>query len=175
VIDSGPDEDFEKIEFAVLQAVACARSSVAVMTPYFLPDERLITALALAAMRGVAVDIVVPERTNHIYVDWALRANSGPLLADGVRIWCSKPPFHHTKIMVVDDEWCLIGSGNWDIRSFRLNFELCMEVYDRKLAAMLTALMAQSRGPALTQAALESRSTVTRVRDAAARLMLPYI
>jgi len=175
VIDSGPDEDFEKIEFAVLQAVACARTSVAVMTPYFLPDERLISALALAAMRGVAVDIVVPERTNHIYVDWALRANSGPLLADGVRIWCSKPPFHHTKIMVVDDSWCLIGSGNWDIRSFRLNFELCLEVYDRKLAAMLTALMVDSRGPALTQADLEARSTVARVRDAAARLMLPYI
>jgi cardiolipin synthase len=175
VIDSGPDEDFEKIEFAVLQAVACARSSVAVMTPYFLPDERLITALALAAMRGVAVDILVPERTNHIYVDWALRANSGPLLADGVRIWCSKPPFHHTKLMVVDDEWCLIGSGNWDIRSFRLNFELCLEIYDRNLAASLTVLMAESRGPALTLADLEQRPTLARVRDAAARLMLPYI
>ena len=115
----------------MLQAVACARTSIAVMTPYFLPDERLITALSLAAMRGVAVDLVIPEKSNHTLVDWATRANIGPLLPDGVRIWRSPPPFHHAKLMVVDGEWCLIGSCNWDIRSFRLNFELCMEVYDR--------------------------------------------
>ena len=144
MIDSGPDEDIEKVEFAVLQAVACARDSIAVMTPYFLPDERLITALSLAAMRGVAVDLVMPQQSNHTLVDWATRANIGPLLSDGVRIWRCPPPFHHTKIMVVDDEWCLIGSSNWDIRSFRLNFELCMEVYDRDLAATLTAVMHRS-------------------------------
>ncbi len=62
VIDSGPDEDIEKVEFAVLQAVGCARTSIAVMTPYFLPDERMITALSLAAMRGVAVDIIIPQQ-----------------------------------------------------------------------------------------------------------------
>ncbi len=127
VIDSGPDGDLEKVEFAVLQAVSCARSSIAVMTPYFLPDERLITALALAAMRGVAVDLVIPRQSNHPLVDWATRTNISPLLPDGVRIWQSPPPFHHGKLMVVDGEWCLIGSCNWDIRSFRLNFELCVE------------------------------------------------
>ena len=108
-------------------------------------------------------------------VDWATRANIGPLLADGVRIWRSPPPFHHTKIMVVDDEWCLIGSCNWDIRSFRLNFELCMELYDAALAAMLKDLMARTRGPALTQADLDARRFMIRLRDAAARLMLPYL
>ena len=75
-------------------------------------------------MRGVAVDIVVPAKSNHPLVDWATRANIGPLLDNGVRIWRCPPPFHHSKLMVVDDEWCLIGSSNWDIRSFRLNFEL---------------------------------------------------
>jgi cardiolipin synthase len=175
IINSGPDENLEKVEFAVLQAVGCARHSIAVMTPYFLPDERLITALDLAAMRGVAVDLVVPEKSNHTLVDWATRANIGPLLSDGVRIWRSPPPFHHSKMMVVDDEWCLVGSCNWDIRSFRLNFELCMEVYDRGLAATLTALMRQARGRALTQADLDGRSLPIRIRDAGARLMLPYL
>jgi cardiolipin synthase len=145
------------------------------MTPYFLPDERLITALALAAMRGVAVDLVIPSRSNHVLVDWACRANIGPLLADGVRIWRSPPPFHHSKMMVVDEEWCLIGSCNWDIRSFRLNFELCMEVYDRGLAATLIALMNQSRDSELTQADLDARPLPVRMRDAGARLMLPYL
>ncbi|MEA2741625.1 MAG: cardiolipin synthase [Acetobacteraceae bacterium] len=175
VIDSGPDEDLEKVEFAVLQAVARAHTSIAVMTPYFLPDERLVTALALAGMRGVAVDLVIPQQSNHTLVDWATRANIGPLLDDGVRIWRSPPPFHHSKLMVVDGEWCLIGSCNWDIRSFRLNFELCMEVYDRDLAAVLTKLMNDVRTLELTQAELDARSLPVRLRDAGARLMLPYL
>ena len=175
VIDSGPDEDIEKIEFAVLQAVACARTSIAVMTPYFLPDERLATTLALASMRGVAVDVVIPEKSDHRFVDWATRANMGPMLTDGVRIWRCPPPFRHSKIMVVDGEWCMVGSCNWDMRSFRLNFELCLELYDQGLAATLSDLMTQSRGSALTQAELDSRSTPGRLRDAAVRLMLPYL
>ena len=175
VIDSGPDEDLEKVEFAVLQAVACARTSIAVMTPYFLPDERLVTALALAAMRGVTVELLVPQNSNHTLVDWATRANIGPLLTDGARIWRSPPPFHHSKLMVVDREWCLIGSCNWDIRSFRLNFELCMEVYDPELASRLTELMQRARGPELTQADLDARPFLVRLRDAGARLMLPYL
>ena len=175
VIDSGPDGDLQKIEFAVLQALGCARTRVAVMTPYFLPDERLITALSLASMRGVAIDVIMPEKGNHTLVNWATRANVGPLLATGVRIWQSPPPFHHTKIMVVDGKWCLIGSCNWDIRSFRLNFELCVEVYDANLAALLTAVMDSARGPALTRANLDSRPLPVRLRDAGARLMLPYL
>ncbi len=175
VIDSGPDEDLEKIEFALLQAVACAREGIAVMTPYFLPDERLTTALALAAMRGVAVDLVIPERSDHAFVDWATRANIGPLLKEGVRVWRCPPPFRHSKITVVDGEWCLIGSCNWDIRSFRLNFELCVEVYDRGLAGALMALMHSARGTALTEAELDARTLPARLRDAAVRLMLPYL
>jgi cardiolipin synthase A/B len=175
VIDSGPDEDLEKVEFAVLQAVACARESIAVMTPYFLPDERLITALSLAAMRDVTVDLVLPQKSNHLLVDWGTRAHVGPLLIDGVRIWQSPPPFHHAKIMVVDHEWCLIGSCNWDIRSFRLNFEICLEVYDRDLAATLTSLMERARASELNQADLDARWLIARIRDAAARLMLPYL
>jgi cardiolipin synthase len=118
---------------------------------------------------------VIPHQSNHFLVDWATRTNIGPLLADGVRIWRSPPPFHHDKIMVVDGRWCLIGSCNWDIRSFRLNFELCMEVYDRDLAATLASLMHGARGAQLTQAELDARSLPARVRDAAARLMLPYL
>jgi cardiolipin synthase A/B len=110
-----------------------------------------------------------------VLVDWASQANIGPLLSDGVRIWRSPPPFHHTKMMVVDKAWCLIGSCNWDVRSFRLNFELCLELYDQDLAATLTLLMEHSRGRPLTQAALAARRLPVRLRDAGARLMLPYL
>jgi cardiolipin synthase A/B len=175
VIDAGPDENLEKVEFAILQALSSAESSVAIMTPYFLPDERLITALSLASMRGVAVDIVIPQRSNHLLVDLATAANIRPLLSDGVRIWRCPPPFHHTKLMVVDSEWCLIGSTNWDIRSFRLNFEICMEVYDQHLAATLGSVMERSRGSQYTLAELDSRNLLAKLRDAGARLLLPYL
>lgn len=175
IIESGPDEDIEKVEFAVLQAIACAEARILVMTPYFLPDERLVTALSLAAMRGVAVDVIVPSRSNRVIVDWGTRANSGPLLKDGVRLWRSPAPFHHTKLMVVDDTWCLIGSANWDMRSFRLNFELCVELHDRTLAETLATLARANQHSPITETDLTTRPLPIRLRDAAARLLLPYL
>jgi len=175
VVSAGPDEDLEKIEFAVLQAIACSRGRIQIMTPYFLPDQRLITALSLAAMRGVDVQIVIPERGVHRLLDWAVRANVGPLLRNGVRIWRCPPPFRHSKVMVVDGEWSLIGSSNWDMRSFRLNFELCVEVYDQALSAALAALVVENEGRRLDLAQLDARGFLLRIRDAGARLLLPYL
>ena len=175
VITSGPDQDLEKIEFCVMQAIACARASIYVMTPYFLPDERLLTALSLAAMRGVVVHVVMPRRSNHRFVDWASRQNIGSLLKDGVNVWLGPPPFRHTKIMVVDGEWSLIGSTNWDMRSFRLNFELCMEVYDSTIAQTLQHFVTSHRGEPLTNKELKARSLPVRLRDAAVRLAMPYL
>jgi cardiolipin synthase A/B len=82
VVTSGPDNDLEKIEFMILEAVACAQTSIKIMTPYFLPDERIITALALASFRGVEVELVLPEHSNHPTVDWASRIQIEP---------CSRP------------------------------------------------------------------------------------
>ena len=175
VVTSGPDHDLEKIEFVALQAITCARRSVWIMTPYFLPDERLITALALATLRGVAVDIIVPERSNRRFVDWGMRAHVGPLLAAGCRVWYNPPPFDHSKLMVVDSYWSLVGSSNWDTRSFRLNFELGVEVYDADVAELLTQAMRAKCGRSLGPAELVQRSLFVRLRDAALRLLLPYV
>jgi cardiolipin synthase len=175
VIVSGPDQDLEKIEFVILEAIACARASIKIMTPYFLPDERLITALALAAMRGVDVDVIVPTLGNHPLVDWAMRAQVGPLLAAGCRIWRSPPPFDHTKLMTVDGLWGLVGSSNWDARSFRLNFELDMELYHTDLVHRIEALMEAMRSSPITLTELNSRSLPVRLLHSAARLMFPYL
>ena len=175
VVTSGPDEDLEKIEFVILQAIACARASVRVMTPYFLPDDRLITSLALAAYRGVAVDVVLPEHSNHPTVDWGSRAQIGPLLAAGCRIWTHPAPFNHSKLMTVDGIWCLVGSSNWDVRSFRLNFELDLEVYDPVLARQIDGLISAQQGRRISTTQLNARPLPVRLRDAAARLMLPYL
>jgi cardiolipin synthase len=175
VITSGPDADIRKIEFLVLEAIACAHHTLRIKTPYFLPDERLVTALALATLRGVEIDIVLPARSNHFVMDWALHANVLPLLQRGCRIWLTPPPFDHSKLMVVDDAWSLIGSANWDARSFRLNFEVNVELYDPGLAACLTGMIDAGKGRQLTIGDLAERSLPVRLRDAAARLLLPYL
>nr|WP_282572284.1 phospholipase D-like domain-containing protein [Roseomonas acroporae] len=175
VVTSGPNQDVEKIELLMLQAITCARHSVRVATPYFLPDERLVTALALAALRGVAVDIVVPERSNHPVVDRGMHAHVGPLLAAGCRVWLNPPPFDHSKLMVVDGAWSLVGSSNWDMRSLRLNFELNVEIYDAATAAAVEAVVLGKRGGRLEAEMLARRSLPARLRDAAMRLLLPYV
>jgi len=175
VVTSGPDEDLEKIEFVILEALSCARSAVRIMTPYFLPDERIITGLALAAYRGVAVDVVLPEHSNHPTLDWGARAQIGPLLAAGCRIWTHPAPFDHSKLMTVDGLWSLVGSSNWDVRSFRLNFELDLEVYDPAIARQVDALITDQQGRQISQEELRGRSLPVRLRDGAARLMLPYL
>jgi cardiolipin synthase len=172
---SGPDENIQKIEFLILEAVSCAQQTIKVMTPYFLPDDRLITALALASMRGVEVTLIVPARGNHPFVDSATRSQIGPLLGAGCQVWQNPPPFEHSKLMTVDGIWALIGSANWDMRSFRLNFELNMEIYDSNLVEQLNALMATKQRLPLTAAELDARSFPVRLFDNAARLMLPYL
>ena len=137
VVTSGPDEDLEQIEFVMLHAISCARRSIRVVTPYFLPPDMLTMSLGLAAMRGVTVDIVVPEHSNHAVLDWARRVPLRILLEAGCRVWLMPPPFDHSKLMMIDDAWSLIGSANWDTRSFRLNFELNVEIQDEAFARTL--------------------------------------
>ncbi|MCQ9154506.1 cardiolipin synthase [Acidomonas methanolica] len=175
VVASGPDNDLEKIEFTMLQAVALARRRITVMTPYFLPDERLVSALCLAAMRGVEIDIVAPETSNHRLIDWARDAHLQPFLDAGCRIWLGRRPFNHSKLLVVDGVWSFIGSANIDLRSLRLNFEINMEIYDTALATTLDTLIRSWPSARLTHHALDKRSLPVKLRNAAIRLFLPYL
>ncbi|WP_245436612.1 phospholipase D-like domain-containing protein [Methylobacterium sp. V23] len=174
-VSSGPDADLRKIELVVLEAITCARTSIRLMTPYFLPSEVLVSALSLAALRGLTVDVIIPMESDHAVVDWATRAHVDPLLRSDVRIWLDDPPFDHAKLLVIDDAWCFIGSANWDTRSFRLNFELNVEVYDSGLARHLDAFMEEKMSVRLTHEYLSQRGLPLRLRDAGVRLLLPYL
>ena len=175
VVTSGPDADLRKIELVVLEAISCATRSIRLMTPYFLPSEVLVSALSLAALRGLTVDVIIPQASDHAIVDWATRAHVDPLLASDVRIWLDDPPFDHAKLLVVDEVWCFVGSANWDTRSFRLNFELNVEVYDTALAGRLDAFMREKMTVRLTRESLSRRGLPVRLRDAGVRLLLPYL
>ncbi|QGY03850.1 cardiolipin synthase [Methylobacterium mesophilicum SR1.6/6] len=174
-VTSGPDADVEKIEQVILQALACARRSVRFVTPYFLPDELVTGALAQAATRGITVDVVVPRVSDHPFIDWAARAHLDPLLRAGVRVWLDEPPFDHSKAMVVDDIWCFVGSANWDMRSFRLNFELNVEIIDAELAAELDRFIRGKMQARLSREDVAARALPVRLRDAGVRLLLPYL
>jgi cardiolipin synthase len=176
-ITDGPDEDFEKARLVVLGALACAHTSVGIVTPYFLPDAGLISALTIAAMRGVRVDIVLPGANNQILVHWAAAAQLWQLVKRGCRVYYSPPPFDHTKLMVVDGGWALIGSSNWDARSLRLNFEFDVECYDESLASTLRALVERKLAAAreVTARELDTLSLPVRLRNGVARLAAPYL
>jgi cardiolipin synthase A/B len=173
VITSGPDEDMEQIEFAVLHAISCARRSIRVVTPYFLPPDVLTTALGLAAMRGVVVDVIVPEHSNHVILDWARRVPLRSLLEGGCNVWLLPPPFDHSKLMTIDDVWSLVGSANWDTRSFRLNFELNVEIRDEAFARALMEALPKARP--LSLAEIDRDPFPFKLRNNAARLLQPYL
>ena len=177
VITDGPDVDFEKLRWTLLAALAEAQTSAQILTPYFLPDTALISALNLAALRGVRVDIILPAKNNLPFVHWASRAMWWQVLKRGCRLWLTPPPFDHSKLMIVDGHWVLLGSANWDARSLRLNFELNVECYGRDLAHDMAAVIEKKlrRAREVTLAEADRRSLPAKLRDATARLFSPYL
>ncbi len=176
-VPDGPDEDFEVLRLTLLGALTSARRTVLLVTPYFVPDASLLTALEVAALRGISVDIVLPERSNLRLVQWASTALLWQVLARGCRVWLSPPPFDHTKLLIVDGCWTFLGSANWDARSLRLNFELNLECYDRPLAETLSRLVQRkiARAHQVTFQEVEARPLLVRLRDGSARLLAPYL
>jgi cardiolipin synthase len=175
VATSGPDHDMERIKLLKMSALAAAQRRVRIVTPYFLPDDALASALALAALRGVRVEIVVSMRSDHLVLDWAMRDGLLAMIRAGCQVLWSAPPFNHAKMMTVDDAWCLIGSANWDMRSLRLNFELNVALLDPALAARIDALIDETPTRPATMRELIARPVAVRLRDAACRLLLPYL
>lgn len=177
VITDGPDEDLDKLSWMLHGAIAAARESILIATPYFLPDQPLIAALSTAALRGVEVRIVLPATNNLPFVHWASRAGWWQVLKPGCRLWLTDGPFDHSKIMVVDEVWSLVGSANWDARSLRLNFEINLEAYDTELAQWLTDSVEHKLAAAheVSLSAVNDRRIATRLLDGTARLFNPFL
>jgi len=157
--------------------VVVARKHVRIQTPYFLPDQVLIGALATAARRGVTVDIVIPGRNNLRLVNYAMTAQLDQVVRTGCRVWRASGSFDHAKLMSVDSAWSYIGSSNLDPRSLRLNFELDIETYDRDIAAWIEQRIDAQIADAncVTLDTLQARPLAKQLRDRVIWLASPYL
>jgi cardiolipin synthase len=176
-IADGPDEALDRLRWAVLGGLACAHERICIFTPYFLPDPGLISALNTAALRGISVEVAMPENNNLRFVQWAATAHFWQVLERGCRLFLVKGEFDHSKVMVVDRQWTFVGSSNWDPRSMRLNFEFDVESYCPDFAGRMTdwfdGRLADARE--VTLEAVNGRPLWQQLRDGVARLATPFL
>jgi cardiolipin synthase len=178
IVADGPDEQIDQLALTIEGVISCAQSRVVIVTPYFLLEHRLAGALQSAALRGVAVTVLIPARCNWPFVRWALNHQVYELLNTGVRVMERPGLFAHSKCMIVDDSYALIGSHNLDARSLRLNFEMGMEIFDAEFVDQAMAHIeahALSHAVPVTVEQIASRRVPVRIRDALAALFAPYL
>ena len=174
---SGPDTNLETNHKMLMGAFSVAESSIRIMSPYFLPDNILLGALATAARRGVAVDIVTPAENNLAIVSHAMTAQFDQIIKDGSRIFRAPGVFDHSKLITVDGQWAFVGSSNLDSRSLRLNFEIDIEVFDPAFVSIIDRRIdaALEGAEAVTLEELRRRPFVLRLFDRVLWLGSPYL
>jgi cardiolipin synthase len=176
VLTSGPDSPWEAIHRLHVGAIHAARQRVWLATPYFVPGEAAIMALTSAALSGLDVRLLVPRRSDSRLVTFAARSYFDELLAAGVKVYEYGPRLLHTKALLVDETVAIIGSANFDSRSFRLNFEVSMLFEDAAVARALAQVIEADFAHAPRVRPERARS-LWRVRlpEALARLLSPLL
>ena len=177
VLQDGPDEYHNRIRWTLINALVCAQKSVKIITPYFIPDQTLMTSLHAAALRGVSIEIIVPQRSNILFVDWVMEANFPRIIEHGIKIYKNKRPFDHSKIVLIDDIWSFIGSTNWDARSLEFNFEINLECFDTTLNAKLTNIFTLKKqySRLVVKNDISGLPTYKKIRNNLFRLFSPYL
>jgi len=173
----GPNEHLDRLNDLLVGIISAARSRVWIMTPYFLPGPDIVAALLGARLRGVDVKIILPSKNNIFLVHWANQNILPYFLSKGIAVYFQPPPFAHSKAMVIDDNYSLIGSANMDARSLRLNFELGIEIFDPVLNDRLATYLEGniSKSEAVKEEHMKAISFPARVRNAIAWLFSPYL
>ncbi|MEO7317566.1 MAG: phospholipase D-like domain-containing protein [Chthoniobacteraceae bacterium] len=174
-LPSGPADDLETATLFFLHAINSAKERLWIASPYFVPDEQFISALQLAALRGVDVRILTPEKPDNQMVRLSAFSYLPETEPCGIKWFRHQAGFMHQKVVLVDHDYCSIGTANFDNRSFRLNFEISMVFYERnfanQVAAMLEKDFANSKPVAMQE--LIDGGFLFRLRVRIARLMAP--
>ncbi|WP_189578069.1 cardiolipin synthase [Marinobacter zhanjiangensis] len=177
ILPSSPADRWETCTLFFLNCINNARDRLWIASPYFVPDVQIINALQLAAMRGVDVRILIPEKADHLLIHLAAYSYLVTANECGIRICQYQPGFLHQKVVLVDDRYAAVGTANLDNRSMRLNFEIAALTtapdFVADVEAMLEADLARSRQ--LERADYEDRSLLFRLACRSARLMAPLL
>ena len=177
IISSGPDNTLKQIRDNYLQLIYRAKHRISIQTPYFIPDESVMSALLIAVRSGVQVRVMIPCKPDHPFVYWATYSYVGDLVMAGADCYTYDNGFLHSKGLVVDDEVLCYGTANMDIRSFSLNFEVNAVVYDAGKASEMTALFERDmeRCTEITRESYASRSLKIRLKEQVCRLLSPLL
>lgn len=138
IVSSGPDSEWEQIKNGYIKMITAAKESVYIQTPYFIPDASLLDTLRIAALSGVDVRIMIPNKPDHMFVYWATFSYIGEMLKAGAKVYIYENGFIHAKTLMVDRKITSVGTANIDMRSFRLNFEVNAFIYSEQIANKLT-------------------------------------
>lgn len=173
IVSSGPDSTKEEVKHGYLKMIASAKKNIYIQTPYFVPDASILELLKTAALSGIDVRIMIPCKPDHMFVYWATYSYVGILLNAGAKVYIYDNGFLHAKTLCVDGEVASIGSANFDIRSFRLNFEANAFIYDAgevyKLEAIFEADITQSHQ--LTPELYQQRPLMIKLKESLFRLL----
>ena len=175
IVASGPDTDMEGMHRVMIDALNLARQRIWLATPYFVPTEAALTALTNAALRGVQVKLMVPERSDSRIVTAAARSYYDELQAAGVLVFEYRGRVLHAKTLVVDEDYGMVGSANFDNRSFRLNFEVAAVVFDASFNGQLAAMFQADLSHCQLVPTHRHAPPLQRLFEAVARLGSPLL
>ncbi|AQS52925.1 Major cardiolipin synthase ClsA [Jeotgalibaca dankookensis] len=139
IVASGPENDVQAIKMGFIKMISQAKHSVYIQTPYFIPDMSVYEVIKIAALSGVEVNIMIPNKPDHPFVYRATEYFAKDILDSGANVYTYDKGFFHSKVMVIDNEVASVGSANMDVRSFRLNFEINSFIYDTEVASELAS------------------------------------
>lgn len=176
-VDGGPNRSLPRFSLLVRSALSSASRSVKIMTPYLILDECMRTFFTTAALRGIKVEVILPKKNNLSMVKWASETLYPTLLNCDIDLYYREGPFAHTKLLIMDDDYVLLGSSNIDNRSMYLNFEFDLEVYSKSLAGELSHHFnrVKEKAESLRVDQLESQTILIKLRNAFFNLFSPYM
>ena len=177
IVTSGPDSDWASIMQAFFSAISHAQHHIYISSPYFLPNEAILTAVKVASLSGIDVRIMIPSRSDSKIVYWASRSYIGELIEANVKVYLYRKGFNHSKLIMIDGRFASVGTANMDIRSFEDNFEVSAILYDRAITESLEAdfLRDLERSRLVTREYWESRPLLHNMYEAMSRLFSPLL
>lgn len=177
IVSSGPDSSWEQIKFGYLAMINSAKKNIYIQSPYFIPDDSVLEALKIASFSGVDVKIMIPATPDHPFVFWANRSYIWDLLEAGASAYEYTNGFLHSKTITVDGNVSSVGTANWDVRSFKLNFEVNAFIYDNSFAKTMeeSFLLDLEHCNEITITQFENRSLIQKFKESVSRLLSPVL